>query len=234
MGRSARREGHTRAATTAVLAASIGLLAATPGCGGRGPELRHPVGETTSSGAPLVRGSSDTPDGSGERDDVRVLVTEPVRAACGMPNTASSAPRFGFDSAKLMPRGEDILEAVARCVAIGPLAGESIVVVGHTDPQGAEEYNEKLGLYRAQAAKNHLIELGLSGGAIQVESRGQREARGVDEAGWELDRRVEVHLARDASTTPDAEPPPTERQPPTESEPPPAGTTPESEGPSAP
>jgi outer membrane protein OmpA-like peptidoglycan-associated protein len=233
MGRSPRREGHTRAAT-AVLATSIGLVAATPACGGRGPELRHPVGETTSSGAPLVRSSSDTPDGSGDRDDVRVVVTWPVRAACGMPNTASSAPRFGFDSAKLMPRGEDILEAVARCVAIGPLVGESIVVVGHTDPQGSAEYNEKLGLYRAQAAKNHLIELGLSGSAILVESRGQREARGVDEAGWELDRRVEVHLARDVSAAPGAETPPSDRQAAPEGEPPPAGTAPASEGTSPP
>ena len=123
-----------------------------------------------------------------------VVIAEDVRRACDLPSTPHEAPRFDFDSARLRPRGEDVLVSVASCVARNRLGDAVLRVVGYTDPRGSAEYNEQLGLYRATAAKQHLVDLGVPAERIATDSRGERGSRGSDEASWALDRRVEIRL----------------------------------------
>ncbi|HVJ88513.1 MAG TPA: OmpA family protein [Labilithrix sp.] len=161
------------------------------GCGG---------GSATSPGPTQTTGASQEPSGAPGvgAGGHGVAPSKAVQAACELPDEPQSAPRFDFDSAALRPRGEDILEGVAECVKAGRLEGDKLVIVGFTDPRGSAEYNDALGLSRAEAAKRHLMNLGVASEQVLVESRGERAAQGTDPKGWELDRRVEIHLATEA------------------------------------
>jgi outer membrane protein OmpA-like peptidoglycan-associated protein len=173
-------------------------------CAHQGPELVQPVGEThttaSSTGGGRPQGV-DVPNAP-----IAVVVAEEVRRACSLPVERRRAPSFDVDSARLRPRGEDTLARVAACIVSGKLGDESITVVGHTDPRGAPSYNQQLGLYRAVAAKQYLVDLGVPAARLSVESLGEREARGTDEASWALDRTIEIRTARgpgEISTPPD-------------------------------
>ena len=51
-----------------------------------------------------------------------------------------------------------------------------------------------LGGRRADNVKNAIVDAGLSSSKIATTSRGEMDATGTDEAGWEKDRRVDVML----------------------------------------
>ena len=155
--------------------------------------MAQPVGEThtnasaTSDVRPPQR-AADSPS-----DAVGVVVDADLQRACDLPDEPAEAPRFDVDSARLRPRGEDVLAHVASCVVAGKLGDATLEIVGHTDPRGAASYNEQLGLYRAVAAKQTLASLGVPAVRLSVQSRGERDAKGKDDASWQLDRRVEIH-----------------------------------------
>jgi peptidoglycan-associated lipoprotein len=174
------------------LVAAVALLAT--GCAKKGPDLVQPVGEThttaSSTGGGRPQGT-DVPT-----SPIGIVLAEDVQRACSLPQDRSHAPSFALDSARLRARGEDILAKVAACVVSGRLGDEPLMVIGHTDPRGAAAYNQQLGLYRAIAAKQYLVELGVPASRISTESHGERDAKGTDEASWALDRTVEVRIGR--------------------------------------
>jgi peptidoglycan-associated lipoprotein len=124
------------------------------------------------------------------------VIAEDVRRACSLPLDRRHAAAFDLDSSRLRPRGEDMLARVAACIVSGRLGDETITVVGHTDPRGDTSYQQQLGLYRAIAGKQYLVDLGVPEGRISTESLGARESRGTDDASWALDRTIEVRIAR--------------------------------------
>jgi peptidoglycan-associated lipoprotein len=67
-------------------------------------------------------------------------------------------------------------------------------VIGHADPRGDAEYNYLLGQRRADGVRSAVVSAGLAVERISTTSRGEIEAQGGDEAGWALDRRVDVVL----------------------------------------
>jgi outer membrane protein OmpA-like peptidoglycan-associated protein len=162
-------------------------------CGPHTPPLEQPVGEThttaSSTGGARPQGL-DTPSAP-----IGVVIRQDVRKTCGLPDEPREAPRFDFDSARLRPRGDDVLDGLARCVTSGKLGDAYVTVIGHTDARGNSDYNEQLGLYRAVAAKQYLVDAGVAASRISVESRGEHDSHGRDEPSWALDRRVEIRVA---------------------------------------
>ena len=73
---------------------------------------------------------------------------------------------------------------------------ETIALTGHTDGTGDSAYNLELGRERAQAIKDHLMQKGLSGDRISVNSMGETQpiAGNDTEAGRALNRRVELKI----------------------------------------
>lgn len=178
---------------------SLGVVAfgTTSGCARRGmTHLEDPVGEThttsSSTGGARAQGTDEP------RAAIDVVVTEEVRVACRL-QTHERAPRFSFDGPRLRPNGDDVLGAIARCLAMDSLSDRALQIVGFTDPRGTDDYTDKLGLHRADAAKQYLIEHGVVGERIAITSRGSRDSKGKDEATWQHDRRVEVSLAEPRS-----------------------------------
>lgn len=123
-----------------------------------------------------------------------VHVSEELQKACALPATPKQDPQFDFDEAALRPRGENILDDVASCLKDGRLKGRSVTIIGHADPRGTDEYNQRLGELRAAATQAYLVERGVPDIKLDVTSRGEQDATGYDEATWSLDRRVDLEL----------------------------------------
>jgi outer membrane protein OmpA-like peptidoglycan-associated protein len=103
---------------------------------------------------------------------------------------------FAFDSAELRTRANRLLTELGTCMTSGPLAGQRLKVVGHADPRGPDDYNKELGMSRAEAVAEYLAGQGVQRDRMNIISRGEEEATGTDEAGWALDRRVDIRLDR--------------------------------------
>ena len=144
--------------------------------------------------AAAVTESNELPaDRSNERDTSVVLSYE-ITTRCELPDSRSEAPRFDYDQAALRARGENILDGVATCLTEGSLKGQTITLVGHTDPRGSDAYNVDLGQRRAAAARDYLVSRGVPSNQLVTISRGEEKARGTEDSTWALDRRVEVEL----------------------------------------
>jgi outer membrane protein OmpA-like peptidoglycan-associated protein len=73
-------------------------------------------------------------------------------------------------------------------------ADAEVVVVGHTDRQGALEYNDALSLRRAERVRGDLVQRGIPRDTIVVAGRGEREplVPTEDDVAEPRNRRVEI------------------------------------------
>lgn len=97
---------------------------------------------------------------------------------------------FAYDQATVDDQASRILNAAAECVQQAP--GRVLLLIGHTDPRGTEEYNIALSERRATVVADYLARLGIDPARFRVIPKGETEASGADEAGWAQDRRVEI------------------------------------------
>ncbi len=98
--------------------------------------------------------------------------------------------RFGFNEATLGGGIQDGLAQVARCIQE---SGGVLVVEGHCDERGTEEYNLALGDRRARAVVDYLVRLGVPRDRLRPISKGEAQplVDRSDEAAWAQNRRVE-------------------------------------------
>lgn len=77
-------------------------------------------------------------------------------------------------------------------------AGLKVVIEGHCDERGSDEYNLALGERRAVAAKNYLVSLGIAADRLAVISYGEEQPRvkATGEEAWAQNRRAEFKVAR--------------------------------------
>ncbi len=73
-----------------------------------------------------------------------------------------------------------------------------IVVEGHTDERGTEEYNLALGERRANSVKQYLVNSGVAAARVDTVSFGESKpaVQGHDEAAWKWNRRAEHRVMR--------------------------------------
>jgi peptidoglycan-associated lipoprotein len=69
----------------------------------------------------------------------------------------------------------------------------SVLIQGHCDERGTVEYNLALGEKRAKAARDYLVDLGISADRIRTISYGEERPAnpGHDESAWSQNRRAE-------------------------------------------
>ncbi|MGC8743742.1 MAG: peptidoglycan-associated lipoprotein Pal [Verrucomicrobiia bacterium] len=101
---------------------------------------------------------------------------------------------FDFDRSTIRPSEKSKIEAVAAVLKQKPET--KVQVEGHCDERGTEEYNRALGERRALAAREYLINLGISGDRIFTISYGEDKPAdpGHNEAAWAKNRRAEFIL----------------------------------------
>jgi peptidoglycan-associated lipoprotein len=97
---------------------------------------------------------------------------------------------FEFDSASLSGEAQEILRAKAAWLRENPRA--RVVIEGHCDERGTNEYNLALGDRRAFSSKSFLVDLGITDSRLTTISYG--EERPVDsdstEDAWTKNRRA--------------------------------------------
>ncbi len=100
---------------------------------------------------------------------------------------------FLFDSAtELAPESADTVRKLKAVLATWP--APQLVVVGHTDLAGSQEFNDKLSMRRAQSVAAFLIKEGIPAREIEIAGRGKREplVPTADGAPNRMNRRVVV------------------------------------------
>lgn len=98
---------------------------------------------------------------------------------------------FDFNRANIKSNERDKLQTVAECLKGDNVA--PLVLEGHCDERGTEEYNMALGERRADAAKKYLNRLGVDGQKVRTTSYGKNRPAvdGSNERAWSKNRRTE-------------------------------------------
>lgn len=119
---------------------------------------------------------------------VEPVEEEPVRQVY-FPNV-----NFDFDKSELTSLGRGRAQQIADLLQTE--SDVHVVLEGHTDFIGTEEYNEKLGSRRAEAVRDELIALGVSAERVSTVTFGKSQPLVAGESDWAraVNRRVEVHV----------------------------------------
>ena len=101
---------------------------------------------------------------------------------------------FGYNNYQLEASEYGKMDDVANYLQSNARA--VLVVEGHCDERGTEEYNMSLGEYRAQSVRDYLIRSGIDAERIQTASFGESRPAvpGSGEAAWSRNRRGEFAL----------------------------------------
>ena len=101
---------------------------------------------------------------------------------------------FRFDSADLTELGKGIIYLTAQKLKEKP--DNKVVIEGHADFLGPEEYNKRLGLRRAQMVKKELQQLGIELERMRVATFGESRPLIDQETDWAraANRRVELRI----------------------------------------
>ena len=90
--------------------------------------------------------------------------------------TAVSLPvRFAFDSADIAPEARPQLDALAQGIKLLPSA-QQVLIEGHTDATGSDDYNRRLSERRAQTVLRYLVQVqGIDAGRLHVAGVGKAQ-----------------------------------------------------------
>lgn len=143
--------------------------------------------------AALVVGcsSTDTQDGGQGVDtgsSVSSGVSEDVGGALAGLQTVVY---FDLDRSEIRGDAQATLDTWAAALKNG---GQSVILEGHGDERGTNEYNIALGERRANSVVDYLVAQGVSRSQLEGVSYGEERpaAQGHDESAWSLNRRVEL------------------------------------------
>jgi peptidoglycan-associated lipoprotein len=105
---------------------------------------------------------------------------------------------YNYDEATLDDAAQSALSSSATWLKSKEGAGYSLLVEGHCDERGTEQYNLALGDKRANSAKDYLVTLGVDAGRIRTVSYGEERPfeEGHDDASWAQNRRAHLVLVR--------------------------------------
>ncbi len=105
---------------------------------------------------------------------------------------------FEFDKTRLMLDSKAILDTVAKSLRNEP--DVKIIVAGHTDSMGSDEYNKRLSQGRAQSVVDYLSTHGISLNRLRAVGYGESKpvADNATDEGRERNRRVELELISNA------------------------------------
>ena len=105
---------------------------------------------------------------------------------------------YTYDESTLDDAAQSALTSSANWLKGREGAGYHLLVEGHCDERGTEQYNLALGDRRANTAKDYLVTLGINGGRIRTVSYGEERPfdDGHDDGAWGKNRRAHLVLVR--------------------------------------
>jgi len=163
------------------------------------PGPAQPLG----GGNPLPGGN---PGGGGTGPTIVEIPTDPLNQALGNNFSGNDSEdrdtflaqtvHFDYDSSSVRPTDLAKVEIVAQHMVQNP--SHKLMIEGHCDERGTEDYNVSLGERRALAVVDELLRLGISQGRIRTTSYGEKipMADGLTEQAFTQNRRGEFVLLR--------------------------------------
>ena len=123
-----------------------------------------------------------------------VAGAEVTRVGEGLVVTFASGLLFDVDSSSLRPESKKNLDNLAS--SLSNFGDSKLLLVGHTDSQGTDEYNLALSRRRADAVGAYLESRGVSAARVQTSGRGETEpvATNESDSGRQQNRRVEAAI----------------------------------------
>ncbi len=143
-----------------------------------------------------------------------VFITPPAAAATPAP-IVPAAPRavmrtrhieilspinFEHDSDRLTPEGKEIVNEVADIILRNQKNLSKILIDGHTNEIGDDQYNLRLSLARSKAVKNYLVTRKVPATMLEARGFGKRKPKVAysDPTAIEVNRRVEFIVVKKA------------------------------------
>ena len=163
------------------------------------PGPAQPLG----GGNPLPGGN---PGGGGTGPTIVEIPTDPLNQALGDNFSGNDSEdrdtflaqmvHFDYDSSSVRPTDLAKVEIVAQHMVQNP--SHKLMIEGHCDERGTEDYNVSLGERRALAVVDELLRLGITQGRIRTTSYGEKipMADGLTEQAFTQNRRGEFVLLR--------------------------------------
>jgi peptidoglycan-associated lipoprotein len=102
---------------------------------------------------------------------------------------------FEYDKSNIRPEFQPVLENISKWLTANPAS--QLLVEGHCDERGTDEYNLALGERRALSVRRYLVALGILADRLHTISFGEEKpaALGSDEAAWSKNRRTEFKVS---------------------------------------
>ncbi|GGZ39864.1 membrane protein [Echinicola pacifica] len=119
---------------------------------------------------------------------------EVERVGEGIQVTFDSGILYGFDSYQLTPAAQENVMELAKILNEYP--DTNIMINGHTDSKGSDEYNQSLSEKRANSVANYLKMQGIDGSRLTTAGYGESMPVGSNDTdeGRAQNRRVEVAI----------------------------------------
>jgi outer membrane protein OmpA-like peptidoglycan-associated protein len=116
------------------------------------------------------------------------------RVGEGILVTFDSGLLFDFDSSQLRAASRENLTELSG--TLQEMADTEVLIAGHTDSVGSDDYNYSLSERRAQSAADFLMTRGVAGSRINIVGLGETEPVDTNDtaAGRQANRRVEVAI----------------------------------------
>ena len=178
-------------------AALLLLVLASTACGRKKADTT-PTPTTTATDArdrarmdSIARADAERERAERERLDRERIARERVEAAR---RTMEEAIYFGYDRSDLTLEARNTLDA--KLPLLGASRDVRILVEGHTDERGSDEYNLALAQRRAAAAKRYLVQRGIASDRIEIRSLGEEQPTCTEsnEGCWSRNRRDEIQI----------------------------------------
>jgi peptidoglycan-associated lipoprotein len=104
---------------------------------------------------------------------------------------------FDYNKYNIKANEEEIINSIANWLRDKPKT--HLLIEGHCDERGSNEYNMALGEQRALAVRQFIVDKGIPAGRLQTISYGEEKPveKGHDEAAWSKNRRAHFLVAEE-------------------------------------
>jgi OmpA-OmpF porin, OOP family len=127
--------------------------------------------------------------------EVDIAAAEPDdRAASG--DAFAFQIRFAYDSTEILPESRSYLDSVGAMLRLPEVRGKKVVIVGHADASGSEQYNQVLSERRAATVRTYLTSrFGIAADRLEAQGEGETDPLAGTDPYAAKNRRVEFHAA---------------------------------------
>lgn len=170
-----------RTSAVALLACALAVSA----CGGKKPEVKPPPPAPAPAPAPTT---PTPPPPPARPPDPTPTPTPPPTITLEDLTKRFGRVLFSYDSIEITAEGRGVIQKNAEIMKAEPTL--KVLIEGHADSRGTNEYNLALAERRADAVRDYLVSLGVANDRVTIVSKGEEApfCKEETEACWQQNR----------------------------------------------